>query len=84
MSTTTEDPAAVRELARSLGCITEPELCALAEVLPSTAEAWRKRGTGPEHIVFGRAILYPRAALAEFLKTKVRTPRGRIAARDVL
>ena len=63
----------VRELARSLDCLTESDLNALSGTKPSTTEAWRKRGTGPAHIRFGNAILYPREALAAFLRGKART-----------
>ena len=62
----------VRQLARSLDCIPDEELQALAKVKASTTLAWRKRGKGPAYIVFGNAILYPRAAVAEYLQSLVR------------
>jgi hypothetical protein len=68
----TDTEASVRELARSLDCIPDAELQALAKVKASTTEAWRKRGKGPAYIVFGNAILYPREAVVEYLKTLVR------------
>ena len=71
------------ELARTLDCLTESELCTLANIEPSTAKAWRKRGSGPPYIRFGNTFLYPRAALAEHLHGKVKA-RNAVAARDVL
>ena len=61
--------ASIRDLARSLDCIPDEDLQALANVKASTTEAWRKRGKGPAYIVFGNAILYPREAVAEYLRT---------------
>lgn len=74
MPTNTE-PRAAAELARSLDCLTEQDLCALGNITRNTAEAWRKRGTGPDYILFGRTFLYPREPLAKFLNGRV---RGRI------
>jgi len=76
------DPVA--DLAHRLDCFTQRELRQLAGITESTEEAWRRRGIGPEHILIGNTVLYPRDALAEFLKTKVRIPRGGINPRDVL
>lgn len=61
-----------RALARSLDCLTEEELGVLAMAEPSTVEAWRKRGKGPDYILFGNRFLYPRAAVYEHLKSLVR------------
>ena len=79
-----DNEASVRELARSLDCIPDAELQALAKVKASTTEAWRKRGKGPAYIVFGNAILYPRASVAEYLQTLVRERRHASTARDLL
>lgn len=73
----------IRELASSLDCLTESELCALGNLKPSTAEAWRKRGTGPEYVRFGNSFLYPREPLAEFLRKTARK-RGRFNPQDGL
>ena len=64
-----------RELARSLGCITDGEFRSLANITPGTEEAWRKRGTGPSFIRLGKSYLYPLKGLAEHLEklTKTRT-----------
>lgn len=61
-----------RDLAHSLDCLTEGDLQVLAGCTPLTAEAWRKRGTGPDYIRLGNNYLYPRKAMAEFLAARVR------------
>lgn len=60
------------ELAAQLECFTEDELLRLADIKASTAEAWRKRGTGPAYLRFGNTFLYPREEVLTFLKGKVR------------
>lgn len=67
-----ERDAQVRDLARSLDCLTEEELQALAKATPGTVESWRKRGKGPAYILFGNRFLYPRKAVAEYLHGLVR------------
>lgn len=74
----------IRELARSLGCATQAELCELAGITLGTEEAWRKRGTGPGHTRIGNTVLYPLDTLAEFLHKRARRPHGRITVKDVL
>lgn len=81
---TTKDDRTVAELARSLDCFTEADLCALAGVAPSTVEAWRKRHTGPDYALIGSAFLYPRESLKEFLQARVRRMRGRADAKEAL
>ena len=66
------DSAVVSELARAADCFTDDELTRLAKVKASTTEAWRKRGIGPAYVRFGNAILYPRLAVTDYLKTLVR------------
>ena len=61
-----------RQLADSLGCIVESDLCLLAGILPATAEDWRKRGRGPAYILVGNKYLYPRDALTQYLSGKTR------------
>lgn len=74
MSTvTTED---VKELAKSLDCFTEEQLQLLAEITPKTAEAWRKRGTGPGYVLFGNRYLYPRAEVAKYLAERAKHRGG--------
>jgi hypothetical protein len=72
---TPTDTTQVRDLAQRLDALTEDELILLAGVTPGTAEAWRKRGTGPAYVRLGNRVLYPRAAVAEFMGTKTRAPR---------
>lgn len=65
----------IRELAESLDCFIEEDFQALAGVKPGTAEAWRKRGTGPAYIRLGNRVLYERAAVKTFLQKLVRERR---------
>jgi len=70
----------VSALAQSLDCIAEPDFCLLADITPSTAEGWRKRGKGPAYVLIGNRYLYPRQAVAEFVQSKVRARRTSPAA----
>ena len=63
----------LRKLADSLNCITEADLQLLAEITPSTSEAWRKRGQGPEYIRIGNRVLYPHKAVADYMESRKRT-----------
>lgn len=83
METTKDDPA-VAELARSLDCFTEADLCKLADATPKTAEAWRKRHTGPDYVLIGNTFLYPRESLKEFLQARVRKMRSAVSPKAVL
>lgn len=71
----------LRSLAEKFDCITETDLMLLAKVTDLTVEAWRKRGVGPDYIVVGKRVLYPRAAVAEYLEglTRSRTSLGKEA-----
>ena len=75
-----EELERISALAHSLDCIAEPDLCLLAKITPTTAETWRKRGTGPAYVLMGNRYLYPRKAVAEFLQSKVRERRATPAA----
>ena len=68
----------VRSLAHSLDCLPEEDVCVLADVLPTTLEAWRKRGKGPSYVLIGKRYLYPRTDFAQYLKTLVRRRRSHI------
>jgi hypothetical protein len=81
--TDTEIDARVRKLAESLDCITEEDFCLLAGILPSTGEAWRKRGQGPAFVRMGNRYLYPRASVAEYLQGLVRE-RTPLSAKGLL
>ena len=71
---TLPDPARHRaqELARSMDFLTEQDLCDLCSITPATAEAWRKRRRGPTYALAGNRVLYPRAAVQEFLESQVK------------
>lgn len=64
--------ARVTTLADALGCMTEQELILLAQITPTTAESWRKRGAGPGYVIFGNRVLYPRESVREFLASQLR------------
>jgi hypothetical protein len=83
MEPTRDDPA-VAELARSLDCFTQADLCKLADTTPSTVEAWRKRHTGPDYVLIGNTFLYPREPLKAFLQSRVRKMRSGVSAKAVL
>lgn len=63
-----------QQLAAALDCMTSEEWRALAGITEKTEEAHRKRHTGPAYILVGTQYLYPRKAVAEFLKQNVREP----------
>ena len=85
MATTKDEQEAVAELARSLDCLTEGDLCRLAKATPATVEAWRKRHQGPDYVLIGNTFLYPRDSLKQLLQSRVRTMRGgAVAAKAVL
>lgn len=54
-------------IARALGFLTEAEVAMLAGVKETTLCAWRKRGTGPDYVQFGKEPLYSLAALQRYL-----------------
>lgn len=60
------------ELARSVDCFTAEELRTLAGITEGTEVAWAKRGTGPRSVMLGNVRLYPREAVAEFLRSRLR------------
>jgi hypothetical protein len=66
------DEHARREMAESLDCFTEQQVQTLGLYAPTTLENLRKRGQGPEYIVFGKAFLYPRQSFRDFLHARVR------------
>lgn len=64
------------DLADRLDCLTEFDLLLLADITPTTAEAWRKRGEGPGYIRAGNRYLYPRAEVSKWLSGRVRERNG--------
>jgi len=71
------------ELATRVDCFTESDLCLLTDASPATIEAWRKRREGPAYFMAGNRVLYPRAAVTEWLQTRLRERRT-TEARGVL
>jgi hypothetical protein len=67
--------ARLAALADALGYLTVEDLCLLAKVTDGTAANWRKRGLGPTYAMVGNRPLYPRDAVAEFLRSNVRERR---------
>jgi hypothetical protein len=59
-------------IAESFDCLIEDDFCLLAGIEPGTAQSWRKRGIGPSYILLGNRYLYPRSAVAYFMKSKIR------------
>ncbi|WP_367181184.1 helix-turn-helix domain-containing protein [uncultured Ramlibacter sp.] len=76
-------PSRIQELAQSLDCFTEEDVCTLCKVTFGTLEAWRKRHKGPAYSRIGNRVLYPRAGVREFLDRQVRD-RSASAARTAL
>ena len=70
-------------LAESLDYLTEQDLCDLCAITPNTAEAWRKRRTGPVYSLVGNRVLYPRASVRDYLESKLRG-HGTLSAKDQL
>lgn len=70
-----------QDMASRLGYITEEEFLDLAGVTPVTAEAWRKRGQGPEYALLGNKYYYSYDAVAEALAGKERKAIGRRGGR---
>jgi hypothetical protein len=62
----------VRELAAQFDCLTEGDFRLLAGVTQGTAEAWRRRGTGPDYVLLGNSYFYPRKAVEEFIRSQTR------------
>jgi hypothetical protein len=52
---------------RLFDVVTEEELAALADVDVRTVREWRAKALDPEYIKLGRTIVYPRAAVSEWL-----------------
>ena len=73
----------IADLARQVDCFAEVDVAALAGVKPSTLEAWRKRGKGPDYVLLGCNYLYPRKSLENFLQSLLKN-RSEFSAKDVL
>lgn len=79
----TPETERIRALAESLECALEEDVRSLAGWTPGTAKTHRKRGDGPPYIRFGRAYLYPKKGLAEWLHARVKE-RTTVPARSML
>ena len=63
------------EIARKLECVTEQEFITLFGITPSTAKAWRTRGTAPLPVRIGTRYLYPLAAIKAVITERTRAPK---------
>jgi len=54
--------------------VTESEAAAGLGLMPRTLRKYRDLGTGPAYAVIGRSVFYPRAALLEWINSKLVTP----------
>jgi predicted site-specific integrase-resolvase len=73
----------VADLARTVNCLDEEGFAKLAGVKPSTLDAWRKRGKGPEYVLLGNNYLYPIEAVKRYILELVR-PRTTFHPRQAL
>lgn len=80
---TAQEADRLRDLAQTLDCLTEGDLCLLANVTASTCDNWRRRGAGPSYILIGNRYLYPRKAVAEHMQGLLRE-RGGVSGKAVL
>lgn len=69
----------IRKMADGLDCLLEDDFRLLAGATRSTVEAWRKRGQGPAYVRLGNRVLYPREAVADYLKSVTRERSTRTA-----
>lgn len=83
INTAPSDNERAQELARSLDCLTERDLCDLCQITPLTADAWRRRRKGPAYTRVGNSVLYPRASVKAFIESHVRE-QGDVGAKAVL
>ena len=79
---THQNPNRLQGLADRLDCFTEEDFQLLAGITPSTAEAWRKRKTGPDYILLGKNYFYPRKCVAQHLEKLTRVTPS--IAKDML
>jgi len=56
------------KLREDLGVLTDQEFCLAVGIEPSTAAAWRSRGTGPDYVKVGGRVLYRRVDVIEWLE----------------
>lgn len=68
----TQDIERLRYLADSLDCLTEEDFQLLTATEVDTPKAWRRRMQGPDYILVGNRVLYPRKAVSKFLESRIR------------
>jgi hypothetical protein len=61
------DPPPPGYLLKELGYVDEIEAAAALGITTETLVGYRKAGTGPDHALVARRILYSRGALADWL-----------------
>lgn len=81
--TPSSSAARLRELANSLGFLLEDDIRCLYGITESTAESWRKRGTGPRHFMAGNVVLYSRDAVVKDLASRIRE-RAQVTGKGAL
>ena len=64
--------ARLRALADSLECLLRGDVSEIADVKPSTTDAWAKRGEGPPYVMFGNRRLYPLEGVRKYLQERMR------------
>jgi hypothetical protein len=72
-----------RELVHSFGYLTDPEFQLLTGTAPATTETWRREGRGPAWARIGNVVVYPRAAVQEFIESQLREPAAHSARRSL-
>lgn len=70
MSTEDFGISRLRDMADYLGYFTELDFLFLTDTTPLTAEAWRKRRTGPEWVRIGNRVFYSKQGVKDFLHEK--------------
>ncbi|MBA2546831.1 MAG: hypothetical protein H0V16_00045 [Burkholderiaceae bacterium] len=71
-------------IANDLGYLTEEQVLKIGKLKPSTTQAWAKRRSGPEYVIFGNSRLYPRRPFLEFLEKRIRKTGLAIPAKELL
>jgi Helix-turn-helix domain len=56
------------------GYLTEPDAAAELALMARTLRKYRDQGTGPAYVVIGRKVFYPRAALLDWINSKIVMP----------
>lgn len=73
-----------RILADKLGFLLDEDVQLLFGVKASTTEAWRKRGSGPPHVMCGNSPLYPLPGVQKFMASRERDRERGLQPRSLL